>query len=521
MGLINQFRDLWQPLGVNQKISLVLASGLVAIAMIAMVVWAGKPNMQLLYGNLDAQEAGEIMDKLEQLGANPEAGKNGNSIYVEASQVHRLRWQLASEGLVPSGTGPGFELFDEGSFGISDFVQRTNYLRAIKGELERTITQFNGVRSARVMVVMPENRILVTSEGRERATASVFVDTKGSMTLASVNSIRHLVANSIQSLDINDVVVVDSQGIVLSEELKSTGLNGGLSNDVIRYRKGLEVYFTTKVQSMLDRVLGPNQSEVRVAVDVDTSSSQTTEESFDPEGKVLRSSVTDEKKMSERENGSGLGGVAGATANLANNREGAGGIITDKEDSTEQKTENFEIGKIVSSRIQSPGTIRRLTASLFVSKRMGDAGTLVERSPEDLEGLRQIVINALGIQLENGQSAEDLVTITEMEFAANPYAVQTMVMQKEVDYKKWIDLGKNVAGIALGVGVIFFFIQMLKKNVPEQISVELMKPQQALQSRKLEDSGTVTPEMLNELIRQKPANIGVSLREWIGEPEKR
>lgn len=520
MGLINQFKDLWQPLGSNQKISLVLAGGLVAMAMIALMVWAGKPSMQLLYGNLDPEEAGEIWDKLEQLGATPEFGKNGNSIYVEASKVHRLRSQLASDGLVPSGSGPGFELFDEGSFGISDFVQRTNYLRAIKGELERTITQFSGVRSARVMVVMPENRIIVTSEGRERATASVFVDTQGGMTLSAVNSIRHLVANSIQSLDVNDVVVVDSAGVVLSEELKSNGLNGGLSNDVIRYRKGLEVYFTTKVQSMLDRVLGPNQSEVRVAVDVDTSSVQTTEESFDPDG-VLRSVTTDEKKMSERETGAGAGGVAGATANLPNQGEGAGGTISDRADETEQKTENYEIGKVVSNRVQSPGTIRRLTASLLVSRRLGDDGAPVDRTDEDLQRLRQIVINALGIEMKDGQAPEELVTVTEMEFAQDPFTMQTLTMQEEVDFQKWVDLGKNVAGIALGIGVIFFFIQMLKKNAPEPISLEILKPQQALQSRKLEDVGTVTPEMLNELIRQKPTNIGMSMREWIGEPDKR
>ena len=144
---------------------------------------------------------------------------------------------------------------------------------------------------------MPENRIIVTSEGRDRASASVFVDTAGSLDISAVNSIRHLVANSIQALNVNDVVVVDSEGVVLSEQLRSDGLNGGISNDSIRYRKGLEAYFTTKVQSMLDRVLGPHQSEVRVAVDVDTST-VVTKESFDPEG-VLRSSVVEETKISE------------------------------------------------------------------------------------------------------------------------------------------------------------------------------------------------------------------------------
>jgi len=520
MGLVNQFKDLWNPLGANQKVSLILAGGLVALAMIALMIWAGQPNMQLLYGNLNAEEAGDIVDKLEGMGEKFETGKNGNSIYVESSKVHRLRWELASEGLVPSGTGPGFELFDKGSFGISDFVQRTNYLRAIKGELERTITQFSGVRSARVMVVMPENRIIVTSEGRDRASASVFVDTNGTMTLAAVNSIRQLVANSIQALRADDVVVVDSAGVVLSEDLKSDGLNGGLSNDVIKYRKGLEVYFTTKVQSMLDRVLGPHQSEVRVAVDVDTSSVQTTEKSFDPEG-VLRSSVVEEQKTVEKESDGSLGAVAGSTSNIPSSGNGSGGSFTDREDSTEQKTENYEIGEVVSNRVQSPGSIKRLTASLLVSMRTDEEGGALPREPAELQELRQIVINALGIQLKEGETAQDLVTVNEMVFAADPSALQTQSMNQGFDLNKWIELGKSLVGLVLGLGVIVFFIQMLKKTKPEEISIEVLQPEQVLQNRKLEDNGTVTPEMLNELIRQKPANIGVSLREWIAEPESR
>ncbi len=520
MGLVNQFKDLWKPLGANQKISLVLAASMVGMAMVALMVWASQPSMSLLYGNLDAEEAGDIVTKLEQKGVSFETGKNGNSIYVESGMVHRLRWELASEGMVPSGTGPGFELFDQGSFGISDFVQRTNYLRAIKGELERTITQFSGVRSARVMVVMPESRIIVSSEGRERASASVFVDTSGSMNLSAVNSIRQLVANSIQGLDANDVVVVDSDGLVLSEELKSEGLDGGMSNESIRYRKGLEAYFTTKVQTMLDRVLGANQSEVRVAVDIDTATVQTTEESFDPE-KVLRSTVVEETKLSEKENGGGFGGVAGTQSNVPNSDGAATGTFSDREDSTEQKTETYEIGKVVSNRVQSPGTIRRLTASLLVSKQLDSQGAPVNRTPEELQELRQIVINALGIQLENGETAEQRVTVNEMVFAPDAVALQTHTLTDGFDLQKWVDIVKNVGGILLGLGVLAFFFQMLKKTKPEEISIEVLQPDQMLENRSLEDNGTVTPEMLNELIKQKPANIGVSLREWIGEPEAR
>ena len=283
--LFKQFQELWSPLETSQKISMGLAGAFVLVAMVAMMVWASRPDMQLLYGGLAADEAGEILSKLEKKGVEVELGKGGGSIYVEARLVHKLRAELATDGVLPGGSGPGFELFDEGGFGISDFVQRTNFLRAVQGELARTITQFSGVEDARVMVVMPENRIVVLREGRDQPSASVFVDTSGGLTRPAVNAIRRLVANAIQGLDINDVAVVDSSGIDWTEELRGEGL-GGMSNDSIRFRTKWENYFTNKVQSMLDRVLGPNQSEVRVAVDIDTSSVQTTETSFDEEGVV-------------------------------------------------------------------------------------------------------------------------------------------------------------------------------------------------------------------------------------------
>jgi len=523
VNILNQFRDLWLPLGVNQKISLILASGLVALAMIGMMIWAAQPNMQLLYGNLTPEEAGEIYAKLEQMGIKSDTGKGGNSIYVDGDLVHELRMQLASDGLVPSGSGPGYELFDKGTFGVSDFVQRTNFLRAIQGELARTITQFDGVRSARVMVVMPENRIIVGDEGRDRASASVFVDTKGTIGLPAVNSIRQLVANAIQGLTANDVVVVDSVGVVLSEDLQSNGLNGGLSNDALKYRKGLEVYFTNKVQTMLDRVMGPNKTEVRVAVDVDTSSLQTTATSFDPESQIERSVTREDSTTRSFENeGSGAPGTG-----IASNVPGGGGVAgggsaSNREEESNVTTQQFEISETISSRTQNPGTIRRLTASLLVSKRYKDeAGTLVwdKREVDEISSLRQIVINALGIELKNDQTAEELVTVNEMDFAVNPMANQSEVLERDVNFQYWMDIGKNAVGVVLGLGVIVFFLQMMKRNQPEAISVEVLQPEQMLQSRRMEDTSSVTPEMLNELIRQKPANIGVTLRDWIGETE--
>lgn len=518
--MVSQFKEIWGSLGANQRISLILAAGLVVLSMIGMMIWAAQPDMQLLYGKLSPEEAGKIVSKLEQKGVAFETGSGGNSIYVDASEVHRLRMELATEGIPAGGSGPGFELFDEGSFGISDFVQRTNFLRAVQGELARTISKFDGVETARVMVVMPENRLLSSREGRDRPTASVFVD-GGNLPSGTVNSIRHLVANAIQRLDVNDVVVVDSMGTVLSEELRSDGLGGGMSNGVIKYRKSLETYFTGKVQTMLDRVLGPNQSEVRVAVDIETASVQTTETTFDPESQVARQTITGEDSQIERETSGDETGAAGVASNTPNASSQTNfSSLKEREDKNKTRTESFEINERVVSSVQNPGSIKRLTASLLVAKQMEEVGgqiSPVERTPAELQELRDVVITALGIDLAPGETPEDYVTVKEMAFAVDPYENPAAILKEEADIQRYIELGKNGIGAILGIGVIIFFMQMLKRYKPEKISIEVLQPDQMLQSKKMEDTSVVTPEMLNELIRQKPANIGVSLREWIGE----
>jgi flagellar M-ring protein FliF len=171
----------------------------------------------------------------------------------------------------------GFEIFDKASFGVSDFVQRANYARAIQGELARTISQLDQVESARVMIVMPENRLL--SDNSRKPTASVFVRVKGSAQLpaSAINSIRFLVANSVEGLQANNVSVVDNQGNVLSENQENDSV-AGLSNNQLSARRNCEQYLSKKAEGMLEKVLGPGQAVVRVAVDLNWDTISRTEE---------------------------------------------------------------------------------------------------------------------------------------------------------------------------------------------------------------------------------------------------
>ncbi len=198
-----QLLGIWKQLGVNQRISVVCSTGLVLFGLIALAYWSSRADYSLLYGKLEEGEASKVVAVLDESKV-PYQIRGAGSIWVPADKVYALRMQMAGKG-IPRGEGVGFEIFDKANFGISDFVQRANYIRAVQGELSRTIGQLDQVESARVMIVMPENRLLM--DAQRKPTASVFVHVKGSAALPSsaVNSIRFLVANSVEGLQANNV----------------------------------------------------------------------------------------------------------------------------------------------------------------------------------------------------------------------------------------------------------------------------------------------------------------------------
>ena len=155
-----QITKIWSELGKTHRIIVAASTVGVLLGIGGLLYWAQKPDMKLLYGKLGEKEASEVVQVLEEQSIPYQLGAGGSSIYVSSKDVYRVRMDLASKGL-PNTDGVGFEIFDRSNFGISDFVQRTNYTRALQGELSRTVAQMKGVEAARVMVVMPESRLLV------------------------------------------------------------------------------------------------------------------------------------------------------------------------------------------------------------------------------------------------------------------------------------------------------------------------------------------------------------------------
>jgi len=521
--VLQQIGNFWNELGKPQRMTVAAAGVGVLLGIGGLLYWAQKPDMKLLYGKLGEKEAAEVVQVLEQQNIPFQIGAGGSAIYVPSKDVYRVRMDLASKGL-PNTGGVGFEIFDRSNFGISDFVQRTNYNRALQGELAQTIEQMQGVKKARVMVVLPESRLLVRTTD-SRPTASVFVDTgSAKLDTAAVNSIRSLVANSVEGLKLDDVAVVDNAGNVLSEDLKSDPQLGSASS-IVKYRQQTEEYLSAKVETMLSKVLGPGNSVVRVSATINTDASTIAEEKFDPEGQVPRQETTIEDSSNTLEKSAKEPPGAGVAANVPQDQTNE---QTNKSSNTlrSSKSQSYEINKTMTSIVKNPGAITRITAAVFLATKPAETGESIPRTPDQINALRGMVINALGIAVPKGEDASNYVSIQEVDFPST-VSQPTAVTEQIGGY---MELVRPIAALVIAAIVFAIFFIMLRRAKPEEISFELVDEttdnaaKAALPSGSEEDPASflptakslkVSPELLNTLIRQKPENVGATLREWL------
>ncbi|HVM59874.1 MAG TPA: flagellar basal-body MS-ring/collar protein FliF [Verrucomicrobiae bacterium] len=507
-----QLSAMWKQLGAGQRVSVVFSAIAVIGGLIALSMWSSRSDYALLYGKLDDAEAARVVAALDDAKV-PYRAAGGGSVYVPADKVHLMRMQLAAKG-IPKGDGVGFEIFDKPNFGISDFVQRANYLRALQGELARTISQLDEVEAARVMIVMPENRLL--TDNQQKTTASVFVRLRGNSELSAsaVNSIRFLVANSVEGLKPDAVTVVDNRGTVLSGS-EEEGSVAGLTAGQMASRRAIEQYLGQKAQGMLEKVLGPGQAVVRVAVDVNTETVNRTEEKFDPDGQVARSTTTSEEDNNSTTANSN-GGVVGVAPNASAQSNAAPVMATAT--TTKHKTVNnqYEVSKTVNTILESPGGLKRVSAAVFVAAKFEGTGPdrkTVARTPEEMDKLRKIVQSALGLQ-PNDATRKDEITLEEIPFNdAFPVDVAQQ-MQKQQTHEMWWEIGRNAGYVLLALGIVVIFLKMLKKASAES---EALVPRAGTggNGQARTEEGVVTVEVLNRLIRENPANMNQAVRTWL------
>jgi flagellar M-ring protein FliF len=526
-----QLRDIWLQLGAAQRVSVISATFVLLVGLGALAFWSSRTDYSLLYGRLSDSEAAKVISALDDAKVPYKVGAGGSSIMVAADKVHLVRMQLAGKG-IPRGDGVGFEIFDKPNFGISDFVQRANYVRAVQGELSRTIGQLDEVESARVMIVLPENRLLLDKD--KYATASVFVRVRGNSQLApqAINSIRFLVANSVEGLKPNHVTVVDNLGNVLSENSDNDSLSG-LTSTQLAARRNLEQYLGKKAQDMLEKVLGPGQAIVRVSADINYDTVSKTEEKFDPDGQVLRSQTkNDENTDSLTSTPSAPVGISANTGTDTNTAASGSSPVSNTKNRRAVTTVQYEIGKTTSSLSQTAGGLRRLSASVSVAAKMEGTGAdrkVVSRTPEELDKLRHIVSSALGIQSGADNVRGDVIVLEEMPFNDQFATDMTRDMVQQQQHEMWWNLARSAAYPALGVVALLVLLRLFKRTPVQEIPLgvpvgRLLASQRGAGGNgrspnaanwNAEGAPVVTVEVLNRLIKENPANMTQAIREWM------
>lgn len=542
-----QLAGIWKQLGLNQRISVVVTGLAVLAGLLAVGYWSSRTDYALLYGGLDEAESSKVLSALAESKVTYEVRSDG-SIVVPRNKVHEIRAQLAGKGL-PRGEGIGFELLDQPNFGLSDFVQRANFTRALQGELARTISQMDQVDGARVSLVMPENRLLAGTQ--QKPTASVLVKVRGAGPLppSTVASIRLVVANAVEGLQVNNVSVVDNLGNVLSDNQDDSV--AGLSNNQLAARKNLEQYLSRKAQDMLEQVLGSRQAVVRVAAEINWDTVTRFEEKFDPEGQVIRQSTVDDENVESGTPASG--GLPGMQANASADTNSVAGGMNNSKTKKKTTTSQYEINRTVSNLMQSAGAVDRLSAAVFVAQRfegVGAARKVVQRTPEELQKLRRIVQGALGIQ-ENATTRADQITLEEIAFNDEPLIEVTRRLDEQQSWFRYADLIQKALPLLLALGVMFLFWRSYKKSEPQAallgLPVQEAQAEEALHgepgaagmvgrgglgtqagahgaaggrggaARGEEAPALVTVEVLNQLIRENPASMTHAVRSWMNQ----
>lgn len=382
-----------------------LLVGLVAF-FIYILARISEPDMGLLYSNLDLAESGQIVSRLETMGVPVEIRGDGAQILVPMDQVGRLRMMLAEAGL-PSGGSVGYEIFDRSDgLGTSSFVQNINQVRALEGELARTIATMKSIAKARVHLVLPKRELF--SRERQNASASVFIKTSGGKRLSQgqIQSIRQLVAAAIPGLLVQHVSVVDDFGTLLAKgDGDEQGFNG--ANSAEDLKSSIERKMVRTLESLLESSLGPNKVRVEVSADINFDKMTENSENYNPEGQVVRSTQT--VKDASQDTTTGEGQAETVTAALGEGgAEGGGKTGSSSQKSSE--TTNYEISKSVKTLVREGGTVNRLSVAVLVDGTYKDgadgAKTYEPRSQADIDQIKKLVQSAVGFQEDRGDKVE-------------------------------------------------------------------------------------------------------------------
>jgi flagellar M-ring protein FliF len=434
-----------------RKMTLAIVTVLIIASIMTFVHFTNQEDYRVLFSNLTSEDASNILTKLKEKKVSYQISPSGDTISVPSGQVSELRLELAAAGL-PHGGGVGFEIFDNKTFGATEFEQQLNYRRALQGELSRTINSLDEIQQCRVHIVLPKESLFI--EQQKKPTASVTVKLKAGRKLkeSQIDGIGHLVASSVEGLSSDDVMIVDSQGIILSKKQGDSKL-ARLSSSQIEYQRNLEKDMATQIQSLLENVVGHGKAVVRVNADLDFRIMEKTEETYDPESPVIRSS----QKQIDKATG---------PAPPSNKASGNSEPLRPEKEKTDETT-NYEINKTISKTVMPVGEIKKISIAVLVDgtyqKNDKNDAIYQERPKKELESFEDLVRKSSGFNSQRG----DQVVVSSMPFN-RPDSEQGMTGQSWQD--KIAPVIPIIKYIVIMMGLVFIFLFIIRPLIRNVIN---------------------------------------------------
>nr|WP_085988757.1 flagellar basal-body MS-ring/collar protein FliF [Paramagnetospirillum caucaseum] len=463
------------------------------------------PQMELLYGDLDLGDSKQIIEKLTADKIPYELRKDGTEVWVPKDRKLDLRVRMAEQALPAGGRMAGYELFDkQDALGSTSFQQNITMIRALEGELSKTIRSIDKVKAARVHLVLPKREAF--SRDTQEPSASVIIKMNGAQRLdkGQTSAIQHLIAAAVPKMKPSRISIVDDKGTLLAKGFENSKEFQAQTAEEMKVRT--EVKLVKTIEDLLERSLGPGRVRAEVTVDMDMSHAVTTEETFDPETKVVRSQVTvNEGEQSQDAEPTPVT----VQQNLPDpNASSSGNIRTSTKINKNQETVNYEISRKTRNTVREMGEIRKVSAAVIVDgvrekSSDGKQTTYRERTPEELTQIEALVKSAIGFTKDR----DDQVKVASMPF----YKGEELDMAEEpgefIFGMRRDFIEKVASNLGLSVVAILFLLLVLRPLISR--AIESMQGQVGPDGRRLLTAeGGALPQLTGPSGAAMPAPLG-------------
>jgi flagellar M-ring protein FliF len=490
-----QFTSYWKRQSLGKQITMVSLILAASILIPVLINWANSPSYSVAYTGLSEGDAAQIVQKLDE-NSIPYQLKNSGTIEVPNDQVYTVRLLMAREGL-PQSSAVGYELFSGNStLGMTEFSQQVNYQRAVEGELQRTIGSLDAVKAVRVHLVLPEKSLLSTDQALATASVTIQVNPGHTLDADHVRAITHLVASSVEGLKPENVVVVDTEGNMLADGSGTeTDMSSSQKDEQRAAEQAYAVEVQKRVQSILDKILGPSRSVVQATVEMDWTQREVTSNLYQPTEVAVRSSQTINESSS---NGGTNGGVPGATSNLPT----PVATTTGSDASAYQRSEetiNYEISQVQSHEIIAPGKVNRLSVSVMVDGVSDKA---------QMEVIQSAVEAAAGIDNERG----DQIVVQSFDFDTTSVDAMNADLENQQKQQQYIQIGIAAGAVLILLALFFLIFRVLNnlRNASQESWKPVLRPVSEMVALQNPYAGNVlpqTPDVNLPAIAAQSANV--------------